>query len=334
MALRRLAERLDMVDAVGPALAPACGFVREELCHHSTSLAALFDDERVPLVAKALYAALRESCSREVVGQLAAEARRERGRAGPNRRRALPPKGGPRVPPRILQTISPNDWTYREDPDRYHLWGRTAVRVVQQALLCAGVAECRRVLDYGCGYGRVTRYLNIAFPTATLVAWDPDEEAERFCAQTFGARRSRELVDAAVADGADRFDVIWCGSVLRHLDRAAWRTCLNALIERLAPRGVLVFTTHGRWVAEELRRTTAAAGTTGDVDGFLRAFDSTGFGHRLGNHGRGESLACAAWVLTLLQTWPQLRAVSVVERGWAAHEDVFAFVRTESTPHE
>src|SRR5438874_890183 len=51
-----------------------------------------------------------------------------------------------------------------------------------------------------------------------------------------------------------RFDLIWCGSLLTHLNSNAWSEFLGLFDLLLDPGGALVFTTHGRWVAERMRR--------------------------------------------------------------------------------
>ena len=70
----------------------------------------------------------------------------------------------------------------------YLFGGTLAVQLIRQCLTAVGTQEVRRVLDFGCGHGRVMRVLRAAFPDAELVACDIDQDAVSFCAETFGAR--------------------------------------------------------------------------------------------------------------------------------------------------
>jgi SAM-dependent methyltransferase len=136
----------------------------------------------------------------------------------------------------------------------YKRIGTTATALVEQALGLVGrrLANADAVLDFGCGYGRVTRVLVQKLPPARISAFDVDPGAARFCAQEFGVRaltftRGWEWESVGFA----RYDVIWVGSVFTHLAEGYTRETLSLLFELLQPGGVLVFTTHGD---EALRR--------------------------------------------------------------------------------
>ena len=62
------------------------------------------------------------------------------------------------------------------------------MQLINQCLTAVGTQDVRRVLDFGCGHGRVMRVLKAALPDADLVACDIDEDALSFCAETFGAQ--------------------------------------------------------------------------------------------------------------------------------------------------
>lgn len=48
-------------------------------------------------------------------------------------------------------------------------------------------ASTDRILDFGCGHGRVMRWLRAAYPNARITGTDVDKGGVDFCAATFGS---------------------------------------------------------------------------------------------------------------------------------------------------
>ena len=100
-----------------------------------------------------------------------------------------------------------------------------------------------RVLDFGCGWGRMTRMLARDVAPAALFGCDPDEAILAVCREngvpgTFA--RSERLPDALPFDGP--FDLAYAFSVFTHLSERAHQRCLAALHAALRPGAVLVVT--------------------------------------------------------------------------------------------
>ena len=89
---------------------------------------------------------------------------------------------------RVSRTISANDLMFDKAAAAYLYSGAVAMQLIRQCLTAVGTQEVRRVLDFGCGHGRVMRVLRAAFPDGELVACDIDKDAVSFCAENFGAR--------------------------------------------------------------------------------------------------------------------------------------------------
>jgi SAM-dependent methyltransferase len=148
-------------------------------------------------------------------------------------------------------TIAPDDGMFDHDYGYdlglavYLESGRSALAAVRAALAAAGKADVRRILDLPCGHGRILRVLKAAFPDADLVACDLDRAGVDFCARQFGAEPVYSTPDPARIPLDGPFDLIWCGSLLTHLDAPKWPGFLRALRDVLAPDGVCGFTTHG-----------------------------------------------------------------------------------------
>lgn len=182
--------------------------------------------------------------------------------------------------PGVIATIAPGDGMYQGNNQDYFAVGYSALRCIRLALLAAEQESPRRILDFGCGHGRVLRVLKAAFPDAHLTACDLNRGGVDFCATKFGATPVYSAENPREIPFSDEYDLIWCGSVFTHLSENRWHGFLDALLSRPAKGGgIAVLTTSGRTVANRLR--------AGDefysldhherVDA-LRGFDEGGFG--------------------------------------------------------
>jgi SAM-dependent methyltransferase len=100
-----------------------------------------------------------------------------------------------------------------------------------------------RVLDFGCGWGRLTRMLARDVAPGALFACDPAQQILDTCrADGVPARLARSdfVPDRLPFDGP--FDLAFAFSVFTHLSEPAHRRCLDALHGALAPGGILAVT--------------------------------------------------------------------------------------------
>ena len=113
-----------------------------------------------------------------------------------------------------------NDGMYAGDGAHYFRVGLGAVGLIEEAVKAAGMSDedVRRVLDLPCGGGRVLRFLVRRFPRARFVACDLQQDMADFCARQFGARAVYSKDDLEALSFAERFDLVWCGSLATHLD--------------------------------------------------------------------------------------------------------------------
>lgn len=217
---------------------------------------------------------------------------------------------------------------------RYLMWGRSAGKTIRIAMAAGGVEEIHCILDLPCGHGRVLRNLRAMFPAAAITACDIDREAVDFCVETFRAKPAYSTTSPNKIEMADRFDLIWCGSLLTHLDAPAWSAYLAFFSSLLNNRGILVFSTHGRRVAERFRSGVTKFGVDTSI---LDDYDATGFGYR--NYPRGLipapigtdenvhygiSLSNPAWVCQEVLRNSMLHLLLFVEHGWNGHHDLIA----------
>ncbi len=99
------------------------------------------------------------------------------------------------------------------------------------------------VLDFGCGWGRLTRYLVRDVAPGHLYGCDPVEGILEICRSNGVAAsfaKSAFVPDRIPFD--ERFDLAFAFSVFTHLSERAHESSLMALHEALRPGGILVVT--------------------------------------------------------------------------------------------
>ncbi|HEY0052560.1 MAG TPA: class I SAM-dependent methyltransferase [Caulobacteraceae bacterium] len=235
----------------------------------------------------------------------------------------LPDVPGPISPDDHMMTAGGEAW--------YGLVGAEAVERIKAIVALGYPGERRRILDFGCGHGRVMRHLRAAYPEAELFAADVDHGAADFCASAFGATAVRTTDDFDRLHLPGNLDLVWVGSVFTHIDAARARVLLNALIERLDQGGMVIATFHGRRAVQmHARNPYIDAERWSRIDAECRA---TGFGHApYGDPvneaaGWGVSLSTPEGVMGLPRPSPDIRLMAYTEAGWANHQDIAAWMR-------
>jgi len=236
--------------------------------------------------------------------------------------------------PTLITDIAEKDEMSIGDVKEYLRIGRAGFDVVAEALRLAGRKTCSSILDLPCGHGRVMRYFRAAYPEARITACDLNKAGVDYCAKTFGATpvySRHRIQDVAISE---KFDLIWCGSLLTHLKEPLWLPFLSFFAEHLSEGGLLVFTTHGRlsekWIREKIH---TYALKEKELPRLLTAYRRKGFGYAPypNSPEYGITLSSPSWVLGLIQKFPNLRVVQVNEKGWSNHQDIYACVYGNET---
>lgn len=229
----------------------------------------------------------------------------------------------------VSERMAGGDTMFAGRERHYRHVGQSAWRCIASAMLAGGLEEPRTVLDMPCGHGRVLRVLRRAMPHAEFTACDLDRDGVDFCHAEFGATPVYSEVDLNRVVFATPFDLIWCGSLLTHLDAAGWLATFRLVIRSLRPGGIAVVTFHGRWAEYLLRTGNPYSLSRDQTEALLDSHAKTGFGYvdYQGQSGYGISLSSPAWVLAAIAPWPELRVVALAERQWDDHQDVIAVQR-------
>jgi SAM-dependent methyltransferase len=116
------------------------------------------------------------------------------------------------------------------------------------------------VLDFGCGCGRLLRFLTPAADIARIHGADPDRAAAEWCrAHLPGAAVEISKPDPPLPWADSTFDLVLAVSVLSHLPEATLPSWLLELARVTRPGGLLVATVHGVHAAARLEREQAFA---------------------------------------------------------------------------
>ncbi|MCB1224272.1 MAG: class I SAM-dependent methyltransferase [Verrucomicrobiales bacterium] len=204
--------------------------------------------------------------------------------------------------------------------------GLSALECMNQCLAAAQAPAPRRVLDFGCGYGRVLRFARAAWPEAEIYATDMDAEGLGFCVHHLRCFGVATDLDHGPDWVSARFDLIWVGSVFTHLSVADSQRLMAHLAAFLAPGGLVVFTTHGENALDRMRAHSEGYRLESAVlDQIVSDCEKTGHGYADYPNwpGYGVSASQTVWVQELARA-AGLTCITHLPAGWDAHQDVFA----------
>lgn len=218
--------------------------------------------------------------------------------------------------------------------EHYFHVGSDAMRIVVQSLLCAGREVPRRILDFPCGSGRVTRHLRSMFPKAQIGACDLYRNHVEFCAEQFSAVPilSKENLDELEVG---EWDMIFCGSLLTHLPKHLFWQTIRFMARSLAPDGIAIVTLEGRHVLHiqdhkwklieddrfDVARQQYHAEGFGFVD-YNTDFRAASFDAQ---ENYGVALTNPGWLMSGLAEMNDIRILNFSEREWDDHQDVLVF---------
>lgn len=207
--------------------------------------------------------------------------------------------------------IHPSDQMYVKRAEwQYVMVGRKTVEFVDQVstLLKIGIES---VLDYGCGYGRLTREFVKNYNTYVT---DVEAEGVRFCVECFGAREYN----------GEKVDACFVGSVLTHLDLDDWDRTMDAL---QSTGGVLMISTLGEVPAMEIRGGEHRKVAKDKSLKMLADYDNNGFGFAGYDETPkyGRTLVKPEWAFSYFQK-RGLRVKLFHETGWGHYQDIYVLV--------
>jgi SAM-dependent methyltransferase len=121
---------------------------------------------------------------------------------------------------------------------------RTAAMLDNVLSRYADLRGMRRVLDFGCGCGRVSAPFG-HLRTVELHGCDPNAEAVRWCAKSIQGSFVVQPKTPPLSYRDGYFDAVFAISVFTHLPDEIGRSWLHELVRVIRDGGLLITTTHG-----------------------------------------------------------------------------------------
>jgi SAM-dependent methyltransferase len=227
----------------------------------------------------------------------------------------------------IDRAISPEDDMMAhgtpEGLPHYFQVGVSAIELIVEAMVLARRTAFPRVLDFPCGGGRVTRHLVKFFPDSEISVSDIERRKQAAVVAQFGVKAVECPPDFSTPL-PERYDLIFVGSLLSHLDERMTVRAVDFFIDGLASEGILVLTTVGRYTA-----TAASAGATAwrhPVARAVRAMNRSGFGYLELDRTRygisyGATFIAPSWTMRLIEGRADAMVLGYKERAWDDNMD-------------
>lgn len=226
--------------------------------------------------------------------------------------------------------ISPDDGMYVGDGEHYYRVGLSAIDCIERAMEAAQVNIPANALDLPCGYGRVLRFLVKRFPEIRFTACDLDSRAVEFCVARLGVEPAYSQVNLDELSLGRTFDLIWCGSLITHLDDNKIVQLLNFFARHLARRGLVVFSSAGDQVAQWMINGEFDYGIDpSKIPKITSAYRADGYGYTDYPYrpDYGISLTSPDWIRAKSLKVGGLTEVYFKPHGWDNHQDVFGFIK-------
>ena len=236
---------------------------------------------------------------------------------------------------KVSDKIYYRDGMYDQDGAHYFKVGLRAIQSIEAALALANLTDVRTILDLPSGGGRVLRFLSARFPEAKITACDIQRDAVDFCGEHLGAEPVYSSANLNEVSLDTKFDLIWCGSLMTHFNQGSMIDLLKFFKRHLNAGSLLVFTTHGDYVAARLPRKEFDYGLDDEqLPALIDGYERNGFGFAAYPKGiydsaseSGVSLTSPDWIDGQVRMVGGMRKVYFASRGWDDHQDVFGFVR-------
>lgn len=251
----------------------------------------------------------------------------------------LPVEFSTQVPPRppdlLIDRVTPGVRAAQADEDRlaFDRSGIQSVKDIQSLLSLIGrsIDSYSTILDFGCGCGRIARWMQPLLGAAELHGCDIDEQAIRWAQDnlTFATFQVNEPLPPLPYDDAT-FDLVFNHSVFTHLDADYQDQWLEELRRVLRPGGTALLTVHGEWAYQVVEEMAGPLGEDWrgqlEREGILFVAEDSFVG---GSHPAFyHSTFHAPWyVFSHWTRW--LEMVAYVPRGSLDHQDAVVLRRPE-----
>jgi len=130
---------------------------------------------------------------------------------------------------------------------KYYHGGHESAMWLKDLLSKHVTLENKRILDWGCGPGRIIRHLpGIIANGCEFFGTDYNGQSINWCSTNLqGISFNHNSIDAKLPYDDNFFDIIYGFSIFTHLSESSHYQWLDELLRVLKPGGILLVTTHG-----------------------------------------------------------------------------------------
>jgi SAM-dependent methyltransferase len=246
------------------------------------------------------------------------------------------------IPPRRLSGLDGrvhfNDFMLADSSpagvDAYRKSAMSVLANIEDSLTAAGrwFDDIGSWLDFGCGYGRVIRFLVERVDPKRVYAADVIEQAVEFCAAEFGVNPIYSQDALANLDDLGSFDFFYAISVLTHLNEKNSIELLRLTHDVLKPGGIAMFTTHGQASLDRLESYGAIYDRGRGAIKQVVAREGIAFVpyHHYSGDCQGMTWQSGRWIEEQMQELhgDSMNLMLFNPHALYGHQDVFAYERT------
>ncbi|MEW6658119.1 MAG: class I SAM-dependent methyltransferase [Thermodesulfobacteriota bacterium] len=233
---------------------------------------------------------------------------------------------------RVSINISPCDTMHAGDTRKYFNVGLSAIHCIDDVLSnISQTPSIGTILDLPSGHGRVLRFLVQRFPQAEITACEIDKKAVDYCIKHFGVRGVYSSHDLRNMSLDRQYDLIWCGSLITHMNASVINDLLAFFYRHIASNGILIFTTHGSLIADRIKKNSFDLKVTREgAPTLLSSFQQNGFAYMeypWKDANYGISLTSTEWIKEQLAKFKDLRICYFGEHKWDSWQDVYGVIK-------
>jgi SAM-dependent methyltransferase len=184
-------------------------------------------------------------------------------------------------------------------------------------------------LDFACGHGRLTRFLVHRVSRDRITVSDINKPAVDFVCNTFGVRGFYSVAAPENLSHDGRYDVIFVASLFSHLPVTTWPSWLSRLYLMLTKNGVLVFSTHGMDLCNQIAPAERKQLDTG-TEGFLYSETTFGGGPSLPPDIYGTTYVSESYVRGVVASRSLGKLIGFYPKKLSALQDVYVITKNST----
>ena len=230
---------------------------------------------------------------------------------------------------RLNTHISINDDMYQGNLSHYLRCGSEAAILIKNYSKNLNYSNNLRILDFPCGYGRVTRWLRFIFPESEIVGSDTTLDAVDFSKINFLMEPFEAKTNFNDNKLEGHFNLIWVGSLITHIPQEDGVELLNFLTSHLDKNSQLFLSFLGEEMQNRFISEDSPYGLSKEsANEVLVSFREKGYGYSNypNQKGYGISLISSKWWSDFIYNRPEFK-LEIVPLGWDKHHNIAVITR-------